>query len=412
MDSFKKPKTPPPFNMDAAGDKQQTQNEWNIATQATNNRPNQYGEDWNVSWQRNPDGSFSQTSSLTDAARTRRDANIGAGQYATEAGLTGLGNAATSSALNSAPGLGEFLPGGSYTQPGQGVRTVMNDPQGFMRLGAQGIYGFTPTANSMDAFQKADDYWSAVEEPRMQRQRDQAETKLKTQGFSNTDQAYREGMDDLASQQGEARGRFVQNAQGQFWNQDQTADTTNWARATGLFGLGAEDANRRFGQNLQQATFGAGRDDAARNAAQFGVNLGANLTTADLNRQMTASSDLARLGLAYNPQVSSTPNLPGFSNVSVPNVDYTQLYQQQQNDLWKQFGVNQKNYENTWNTIGNIAGTAATLGMPGGGTLGGNAVAGLTGLGGYGQPSVGPGSQSWLWEGTGNYAPAGTLPWA
>ena len=74
--------------------------------------------------------------------------------------------------------------------------------------------------------------------------------------------------------------------------------------------------------------------------------------------------------------------------------------------------MKQQNYQNMWNTVGNVAGTVAGWGMPGGGTLGGNAVAGLTGLGGYGQPSVGPGSQSWLWEGTGNYAPAGTLPWA
>jgi hypothetical protein len=73
--------------------------------------------------------------------------------------------------------------------------------------------------NSMDAFNKAQGFWSANAEPRFEQQRASMENRLRNQGLDPTSEAYKSAANDQALQQNEARNQFMTTAQGQFFNQ-------------------------------------------------------------------------------------------------------------------------------------------------------------------------------------------------
>jgi hypothetical protein len=79
--------------------------------------------------------------------------------------------------------------------------------------------GSRPDMGSNAAFDRAYDYASANLEPRMQRQTDQLETKLRNQGFERGSEAFTDAGNDLALQQNEARNNLVTQLQGQMFQQ-------------------------------------------------------------------------------------------------------------------------------------------------------------------------------------------------
>lgn len=122
----------------------------------------------------------------------------------------------------------------NYQQTGTDAQgnPVFSATQGLGGLGQQyatGLAGlgqeyFDTTQNpgdlsSMDAFNRASDFWSANAEPRFERSRAALENRLRNQGLDPTAEAYRAGMDDLALQQNEARNAFMLSAQPQFFSQ-------------------------------------------------------------------------------------------------------------------------------------------------------------------------------------------------
>lgn len=92
---------------------------------------------------------------------------------------------------------------------------------GFADLGRQyfDAAGSRPDMGSGAAFDRAYGYASANLEPRMQRQADGLENKLRNQGLDPTSEAYKSGMNDLALQHNEARNNLVTNLQGQMFTQ-------------------------------------------------------------------------------------------------------------------------------------------------------------------------------------------------
>jgi hypothetical protein len=76
--------------------------------------------------------------------------------------------------------------------------------------------------SSTDAFNQAQDFWSANAEPRFEQQRAATENRLRNQGLDPTSEAYKSAANDQALQQNEARNSFMNTAQGQFFNQGQT----------------------------------------------------------------------------------------------------------------------------------------------------------------------------------------------
>lgn len=79
--------------------------------------------------------------------------------------------------------------------------------------------GSRPDMGSNAAFDRAYGYASANLEPRMQRQTDQMETKLRNQGFERGSEAFNDAGNDLALQQNEARNNLVTQLQGQMFSQ-------------------------------------------------------------------------------------------------------------------------------------------------------------------------------------------------
>lgn len=79
--------------------------------------------------------------------------------------------------------------------------------------------GSRPDMGSGAAFDRAYDYATANLEPRMQRQTDQLESKLRNQGFERGSEAMTNAGNDLALQQNEARNNLVTQLQGQMFNQ-------------------------------------------------------------------------------------------------------------------------------------------------------------------------------------------------
>lgn len=92
---------------------------------------------------------------------------------------------------------------------------------GLANLGKQYFdsVGSRPDMGSGAAFNRAYGYASANLEPRMQRQTDQMETKLRNQGFERGSEAFNDAGNDLALQQNEARNNLVTQLQGQMFSQ-------------------------------------------------------------------------------------------------------------------------------------------------------------------------------------------------
>jgi hypothetical protein len=148
---------------------------------------------------------------------------------------------------------------------------------------------------SQGAFDQADQFWQQREEPRLERQRAALDNRLKNQGFDQSAEGYKSAMDDLSRQQGDQRAGFLNSAQSQFFNQGQQA------------------------------------------------------RLAELN-------ELAP-GMQYAGQTISAGQTP-FSNLSIPTVDYAQLYGMKQDQLNKNYAQEMAQYNaglgGLFSTVGNV----------------------------------------------------------
>ena len=184
---------------------------------------------------------------------------------------------------------------------------------GFSNLGQQYIQGASdfqanrPDMSSNAAFDRAVDFADPVIQKRYAQRREALDNKLKNQGFTETDEGYGAGMEDLGTEEDNARNQLISSLQGQLFNQ------------------GIADRNQ------QQGEF---------NLLTPGVQYGGNTITG---------------GFA---------NVPG---VNVANVDVAGLYGQQNSDAWKKYQAEQQGYNSMLGGLAGIGGTI--LGGPIGGYL-------------------------------------------
>ncbi len=279
---MKKPKAPAPIDVGKVAGEQSAQNTQNAQQNAAYNRPNQTNQfGSSLEWE----------TAGTDANGNpifRQNQNLGAEGQQFASGFSGLGQ--------------QYI-------------------QGAGRLMAE-----NPDFSSNAAFDRAYDTASSNLEPRLQRAETQLDTKLKNQGFSESDQGYKDAIADLRLSNDSARNDLTTKLQGQLFNQGLQADQQNVGR-------------------LQQL-------------GQAGANYG---------------------NQAIN---SGFANVPG---VNVSNVDMTNLYAQRQNQL----NQNYQNELNSYNgMMGGLAGLGGTIaGAALGGPMGAQLGASL--FGGMGQTTPG-----------------------
>jgi len=249
-----KPKAPAPINVQQVAGEQKAQNTANLGQQQAYNRPdqqNQFGS--TLQWRQtgtdaNGNPTFEQTQNLGGAGQ----------QFAS--GFSGLGQ--------------------------QYIDAASNRPDNLSSTGA---------------FDQANSLWHSINDPNIQRQSDQLDTKLKNQGFTADSEGYKNAMRDLGDQQARDANQFQLSAQ-----------------------------NQIFGQGLQ-------------------------------NRQEQLSE--LNPGVNYGNQ-AITGGFQGTNNLGVPNVDLTQLYNQNQQQQ-------QQNYQNQLQSYNGMLGGIAGLG----GTVLGGALA-------------------------------------
>jgi len=269
MGLFSKPKAPAPLDVGAVTAASNAQNTKNAQQNAAYNRVNQtddFGNTLNYT-QTGTDANGNPTFSANQA--------LGATGQQYASGLTGLG-------------------------------------QQYMNMAS----GYDPSNMSMDAFNKAQNLYDSTQAPIIQRQNDQLDTKLKTQGLVPGTEAYDNAMKDQLTAQGNARNNFIGQTQGQMFNQ-------------GLQGT-----------QEQASLYNPG--------VQFGNNV-------------------------------LTPSYAQVPGVNVANTDVSQLYginQANQEDAYKQ---KMAQYNATMGAIGSI-GSLALAPMTGGLSLGGLAGFGGSGL--------------------------------
>lgn len=329
---FRSPKAPAPMDVNAVANQQKTQNTQNAFQSAAFNRVNQQGPFGSVNWsqsgtdaQGNP--VFSQATTLDPgevAARNQqRDVSMGGYQQ----GMQGIGGMADS-----------------------GLGRVETDPYAIQQAGASRLGGMAQPANlsSGAAFDQAYQTASANIEPRMERQRAAMENRLRNQGLDPTSEAYKSGMSDLALQQNEARNDLTTKLQGQMFNQGLAGRQQDFSEASGLFGIGAGEAQRLFGQD----------------ATGFQQGLGAN----------QALGSLGRSGLVEG---ATTPGVAGYNGVNVGNVDMVGLNQQAQDQEWKRYQneVSQRNA--MLGGLASIGGSILSAPMTGGTSLAGMGAKGI-----------------------------------
>ena len=208
MGIFSKPKPPKPIDVNASIGKIGTQATSDAFKQAAFNKTNQTNQFGNTS-------NYSQTG--TDAQGNP----IFAQQ--TQLGGTGQGFAGGFSGLGM-DALGK-------------MQDKLNNPM-------------DPAQAGMQAFGHANDLWSSINEPRLQRQTDATENKLRNQGFDPSSQGFRDAMSDLSLQQDQGRNAFQLNAQNQMYQQ--AADTQKLGDAE-LSQFGSPGVN--FGNNVLNSGF-------------------------------------------------------------------------------------------------------------------------------------------------------------
>ena len=334
MDAFKKPQQPPPLDTAKIGQDVTAAIGNKVNLDTTTNRPRQVGPYGTTEWSEDRDGNWTQTTTLDPRERAYSEELKGLGKDTFKTGLAALGD-----------------------QPKVG--RVETDPYGFMGLGASQISGFTPS-DTTSAFEEADKFWQKYEQPLQDSAVADERTRLAVLGHDARNDAdpnsgYARSMDALARRQGEEKARWRMGQQERFFNQGQTTDTNKFSRATQTFGTGADWAKNLFGMDLS-------------GAAQEGQR----------------ALSLANLGRGIMLGEKTATGAPSFTPTSIPFSDPTQLALAGNQDLWKRFGVQNDAYNNAWNTIGTGISTVANFGMPGGGTVGGNMVSGLFGLGNQG----------------------------
>lgn len=269
MGLFSKPKAPAPLDVGAVTAAANAQNTANANQQAAYNRVNQTDQFGNTL-------NYTQTGKDANGNPTF-SANQGLGatgqQYAT--GLTGLGSQ-------------------------------------YMNLAS----GYDPSTMSMDAFNKAQNLYDTTQAPIIQRQNDQLDTKLQTQGLVPGTEAYDNAMKDQLTAQGTNRNNFIGQTQGQMFNQ-------------GL--QGTQEQAQLYNPGVQ-----------------FGNNV-------------------------------LTPSYAQVPGVNVANTDVSQLYGINQNNQQQNYTNAMNQYNGTMGALGQI-GSLALAPLTGGLSLGGLAGLGGSGL--------------------------------
>lgn len=203
---FKSPKPPKPVDPVAVGAQQADQNTANAYEQTGFNRPNQTNQ-------------FGSTSNWFQSGTDERGNPI----FGQSTQFGDLGNQ-YSSGLS---GLGSQY----FT-------------------GAQNFLGNRPDLSGSAAFDQANQLWSSINDPRLQRERDALDNRLKNQGFSMGDKGYQDAMGDQNLQQEAARQQFQLGAQGQMFNQAQQGRQNEVSEFAGLTQPGLA-----FGNNVLNTGF-------------------------------------------------------------------------------------------------------------------------------------------------------------
>jgi hypothetical protein len=341
MGIFKSPKTPPAFDASGNLEKQNTANQEKVAQDITTNRPNQYGPFGSVTWTQNPDGSFSQSTSLNPDELAKRDQMYATGNAAYQTGLNALGNSSN-------------------------LDPSLTDPTGLLTAGAGRMHGMTQDQFAAPEWQQAADRATQYMRLTQGEQTDALDNKLRNQGLAPGTEAYTKAMRDQKVAGDLAVGQATAGVQNQLYNQALGARGQNWSEGTQAAQFGLNTAMQDWNQKYGLA--GLGSQDAAR---------------------------MAQLGLAGMPAIATSPGVSSFNSVGIPSLDVMGAYQTQQNDLWKQYDAKAKQQQAMMQGLAQLGGTV--LGGPIGGAMGNMMFGGGGGFPGgiTNTAPAGPGTLPW-----------------
>jgi len=310
MGIFKQPKAPAPF--DAAGNlqKQDTANQEKVAQDITTNRPNQYGPFGSVTWSQNPDGSFSQSTTLNPDELAKRDQMWGMGSAAYQGGLSALGNSSN-------------------------LDPSLTDPTGLLHAGAGNLYGMSQSPFVAPDWQQGADRATEYMRLTQGEQRDALDNKLRNQGLDPSSDAYKGAMRDQKVAGDYAVGNATAGVQNQLYNQALGARGQAYQEGAGMLsaglGVGQQDWNQKYG------LAGLGSQDAAR---------------------------MAQLGLSGMPAIATSPGVSSFNSVGIPGLDVMGAYQNQYNSQMDQYKQQMAQYNAGMGGMAALGGTALQYGLP------------------------------------------------
>lgn len=318
-------------------------------------------------------------------------------------------------------GFNEFQNSPDVPQYGEGLVDYATGPQAQSYGQNLADFSFGPGQNSysaediqrgidpsQDYVQRAEDaiygQWSNRQEPRMQQQMEQTETRLRNQGLRPGDQAYDEAMQRMGQDQNDARlmaqyqatigsgtegqrlqgmdlgaGNFANQASQQALNQQlaiggqqfdegsQAADRGNMIRQQQMaeqFGIG----DRAFQQGTSAAEFqnSLRGQQLSDQLATGGQEFNQGMSAANMNntiRQQQIAEEMQRRGFSLNEinaiitgQQVGMPNMPGFNNAGAAQpTNYMGAAQNQY-----QAALDAANAQNAG--FGNLLGGATQLG--------------------------------------------------
>lgn len=365
------PSPPPPINYKALAN-DQTQS--NIATanqQAVLNRPDQTGPTGSIDWTHNPNGTWSQTTSLSPTQQ---------GLYNQANGISG--DALRNLSVLSTPGMGTKLPTLSQNtvNPGVPVTSV-----GGTQNNVQGSLGL----NGVQAIPKADQsaYNGAVNsvygqatsrlDPQFNQQQKQLQTQLANQGIPQNSDAWNQAMDDFNRNKNDAytsafnnavtQGSQVENNQFNMGLQANQAGVGN-ALASGNFSNAAQE--QEYQQALQSGQFAnsAAGQQLAQALANTGFNNQQNQQTFADSLQNTNQAIANQSTLAGLPNEFSQVSLPGIQGSSVQPTDVIGAQslsaQQQLAQYQSQVAQNSAKKGGTGSLLGTLGGAAILAPAP------------------------------------------------
>lgn len=202
--------------------------------------------------------------------------------------------------------------------------------------------------------------WSNRQEPRMQQEVAQLETRLRNQGLKPGDQAYNEAMQRLIQDQNDART----NAQYQ-------ATIGSGAEASRMFGMDSSARGQMFGERLSEGQFknqAAGamnQAGLAANAQNFGQDLQRANYQTQLRQQQIAEAmqkrgfSLNEINAIISGQQVGMPSMPGFNSAGKSaGIDYTGAAQNQYNAALDATNARNAGISNAFGGLTDLASTA------------------------------------------------------